>query len=90
MLSSGLALSLVIELSQLLNPRRTDVDDLLMNTLGAFLGLLLFRTAAAICKPSSPATTPVGYQPLLYIAVLFAGRFLLFYGLGTAALLYGF
>ncbi|MGN0982950.1 MAG: VanZ family protein [Candidatus Limivicinus sp.] len=44
---TGFLLSLGIELAQLLNYRISDVDDLLMNTLGAFLGyelmLLLSR-----------------------------------------------
>lgn len=39
----GLSFSLVIELSQLLSRRITDVDDLLMNTLGALAGWLLWR-----------------------------------------------
>ena len=34
-------LSLGIELAQLLNYRVSDVDDLIMNTLGAFLGYAL-------------------------------------------------
>lgn len=39
----GLTLSLAIELCQIPLPRYTDVDDLLFNTLGAWLGYLLFR-----------------------------------------------
>ena len=37
----GAAFSLLIETSQLLNIRFTDIDDFLLNTLGAVLGLLL-------------------------------------------------
>ena len=40
-LSAGFYFSLLIELSQLFNHRRSDVDDLLLNSLGAFLGGLL-------------------------------------------------
>ena len=43
---TGFLLSLGIELAQLLNYRISDVDDLIMNTLGAFLGyelLMLLR-----------------------------------------------
>lgn len=36
------AFSLLIELTQLLLPRETDIDDIWLNTLGGFLGLLLF------------------------------------------------
>lgn len=35
---TGFAMSLIIELAQLLNHRISDVDDLITNTLGAFLG----------------------------------------------------
>lgn len=38
----GLGLSLVIELSQLLNNRTTDVDDLVANTLGTLVGFALW------------------------------------------------
>ena len=38
---TGFLLSLGIELAQLLNDRVSDVDDLIMNTLGAFLGYAL-------------------------------------------------
>lgn len=37
---SGFSVSLVIELSRLLNNRRPDVDDLLMTALGTALGAL--------------------------------------------------
>lgn len=38
----GALLSLTIEILQLFLPRITDIDDLLLNTLGAFLGAWLF------------------------------------------------
>ena len=42
----GLGLSLMIELCQLPLARGTDVDDLWLNTLGAFLGYLIFLALA--------------------------------------------
>lgn len=39
---TGFMLSLLIELSQLFNYRATDVDDLLMNTLGTLLGYAVY------------------------------------------------
>ncbi len=39
----GFLSSLFIELSQLFLIRGTDVDDLILNTLGTFLGLLVYR-----------------------------------------------
>lgn len=44
----GFSLSLLIEISQLFNFRATDIDDLLMNTLGTLLGYLLFQAGKAI------------------------------------------
>ena len=38
----GFALSLLIELSQLFNYRATDIDDLMMNTLGTVIGYVLY------------------------------------------------
>ena len=45
---SGFSVSLVIELSQLLNNRRPDVDDLLMNALGTALGGAIYICARKI------------------------------------------
>ncbi|GAA0106756.1 VanZ family protein [Paraclostridium sordellii] len=39
---TGLSFSLAIEICQLFNYRATDIDDLLMNTLGAFLGYFIW------------------------------------------------
>lgn len=38
----GFFFSLIIELFQLLNMRATDIDDLLMNTLGVAIGYLIY------------------------------------------------
>lgn len=78
-LAGGLFFSLLIELSQLLNFRATDVDDLVMNTLGAFLGWGLFRlfARAAHWKRETVLQWPLG--PVSTVAVLFLGRFLFCY-----------
>lgn len=39
----GAGISMFIEISQLLLPRGTDVDDLILNTLGTALGLLVYK-----------------------------------------------
>ena len=84
-------LSLTVELSQLLNRRRTDVDDLLLNTLGALLGLLLYRLYCRIRRlPAPEPGPPAALAPALYIAVPFLCRFLLYNEWGLAKLLYGF
>lgn len=58
--AAGLAFSLSIELLQLFNWRLTDVDDLLTNTLGAVLGLYLFRLAYTVVTKRPPAATEPG------------------------------
>jgi len=89
-LLAGVAFSLLIELSQLINLRSTDIDDLLLNTLGADIGFALYRAYAAITKRSKRPETGFRVEPLLYFAVMFLGRFLLFQEFGFAKILYGF
>ena len=40
----GSSISLFIELSQLFLQRGTDIDDIILNTLGTFIGLKLYKT----------------------------------------------
>lgn len=85
---AALALSFLIEASQLLNNRFSDVDDLIINTAGALLGYALF------CRTSRPKDRPrpeaSAWELPLYTAVMLAGHFLLFDELAAASLLYGF
>ncbi|MBQ1343456.1 MAG: VanZ family protein, partial [Firmicutes bacterium] len=85
---AALALSFLIEASQLLNNRFSDVDDLIINTAGALLGYLLFRLTARPADRPRPETS--GWELPLYTAVMLAGHFFLFHELAAAALLYGF
>lgn len=43
-----LAFSLIIEIMQLFNHRATDVDDLLMNTIGGVVGYGIYKAVALI------------------------------------------
>lgn len=91
----GFIFSLLIELSQLLNRRCTDIDDLLMNTLGAILGGLLYRVVCAIFskkikKAENTENQLYKAEPLVYIAVMLLGYFFMYNGIGAAVLLYGF
>lgn len=45
----GFLFSLFIELSQLLNFRATDIDDLIMNTLGALIGYIVYSLLLRKC-----------------------------------------
>ena len=86
----GAAFSLLIEASQLLNLRNTDVDDILLNTLGAVIGLLLYRAFAARSEHKQPTAGAGRWEAVLYVAAMFFGYFLLFNEFGAAKILYGF
>ena len=89
-LLTGVAFSLLIELSQLLNIRNSDIDDLLLNMLGAVIGFALYRAYAAITKRNKRPEAGFRAEPLLYFLAMFSGHFLLFHELGFAKILYGF
>jgi len=84
----GFLLSLLIELSQLLNRRASTVDDLIMNTLGAALGYLIFKLIylAFMRERESDQPTPmpfsraVRFEPIIYLLCSFAGMFLFYNG----------
>ena len=87
---SGITFSLLIELSQLFNRRITDIDDLLMNTLGALIGWVIFRLLkkhlAKLQEKVSVQSANIEKIPLLlreevcfYMAGAFAGMFFVFY-----------
>lgn len=89
-LGVGLAFSLFLELTQLLNARATDVDDLILNAAGTLIGF-------AVCNVLDKATgsrfrsgdIPLSLLPLCILAPYF-GRFFLYDEMGLARLLYGF
>ena len=87
---SGAVFSLVIELSQLVNNRITDIDDLLLNTLGAILGFFAFRLAARIRGRETPAETVMKKEMILMTTAAFLSRFFLYNEFGMVKLLYGF
>ncbi|WP_312092061.1 VanZ family protein [Aminipila sp.] len=87
---SGFSFSLLIEISQLLNNRRTDIDDLLLNTLGALFGYLLFRLFAHITKRIDNPMTVYKYEAVIYILATFLCRFFTYNEFGLAKILYGF
>ena len=89
----GFLLSLLVEASQLLNIRSTDVDDLLLNTLGTALGWLLFRLYFCVRKQTARITDPATafpYEALLFVMLLFFCRFFTYYEFGLAKLVYHF
>ena len=79
----GFYLSLLIEFSQLFTRfRATDINDLIMNTLGVFVGWLLYRVfAKLILKKIEPiylfqSSKFLAHEPQLYIAIVAVATFL--------------
>ena len=75
---AGFIFSLIIEVGQLFTIRATDVDDLIMNTLGTILGFILFKMLSIIFKKLSNKTmveeynkkdSIIKYGPYLYIGI---------------------
>ncbi|WP_242550855.1 VanZ family protein [Enterococcus hulanensis] len=76
----GFEFSLMIELLQLFNRRATDIDDLLMNTLGALIGFLIWNFSQRIIHkvPKDIQTFPKR-EPQIYLLLSLAGVFFLFH-----------
>lgn len=73
MIQTGLGFSLFIEVVQLCNERITDIDDLILNTLGAGLGYVMYRL---LFRKGDSLTT--GLSPIRYSVVYFLICFILF------------
>ena len=86
----GVFFSLLIEASQLINFRQPDIDDLILNTLGALVGYVVFRLFARIVRWKNGRDHYNRFEPAFYIAVIFVGRFFLFYPLVLMHILYGY
>ena len=78
----------IIEASQLLNSRVTDIDDLLMNVFGALMGYWLFCRI----KPRGSEHSCKKHGISLSVAMIaaFFGRFFLYDEMGLAKMLFGF
>lgn len=86
---SAFFFSLLIELSQLLNSRSADVDDLIFNSLGGLVGYGIFTLLFRFSKNKGQGS-PLTWEASLYIGILFLGRFFLFNDIGLTELMYGF
>lgn len=76
--AEGAVFSLLIELSQLLNFRATDVDDLMANTFGACVGYLIWRAFAKIAGERLSGAAEERWEALRYILLSMAGVFFLY------------
>lgn len=85
-LSMGILFSLIIEISQLFVPyRATDINDLIMNTIGTLCGWLIFNVMSKIfhklitetaLESSTHNTISIKIEPYLYIIIALIGAFL--------------
>lgn len=89
-LATGFMFTILIEASQLLNNRRTDIDDIILNVLGAVVGFGLFKLFDKITKPKFYVKNPIAAELMISIVVVFLGRFFLYNEMGLAKILYGF
>lgn len=75
---SGLLLTLGIELAQLFTLRLTDINDLIMNSFGAYLGLVFYQKGAKRFKGlEGIALEAENITPFLMIIIVFCVMFFL-------------
>lgn len=87
---NSLGLTVLIELSQLLNNRRTDVDDVILNVLGGCLGYLIFWCIQRLLRGKLHPVSKTGWGLWVIILLIFFTRFFLFNEIGLALFLYDF
>lgn len=85
---AGALFSILIEGSQLLNYRSTDVDDVILNTLGAAIGYGIYRLFSRLFRKDIGKTPCLPCESGVLVLAAFFGKFLLFNGLQMACLLY--
>ena len=89
-LATGFLFTILIEVSQLLNNRRTDIDDILLNVLGAVVGFGLFKLFDKTTKSKFRVKNPIIAELMISVVVVFLGRFFLYNEMGLAKIVYGF
>ncbi|WP_142307600.1 VanZ family protein [Bacillus toyonensis] len=82
---AGFFFSLAIELSQLLNSRITDIDDVFTNTLGAIIGYVLYRVLFKLIdkregkKLDTNTSLVIQYEAVFYLVFSLVGVMLIYY-----------
>ena len=76
---AGFGFSLLIEVFQLFNTRLSDVDDLIMNSLGAFAGYLVWVFYRKLFKKETASAVSLPAEPIVYLLLGFLGVFLLYH-----------
>lgn len=79
-----------VEFSQLLNHRRTDIDDIFLNVLGGVIGCVFYKLLNHVMKSKLHLKSISALEVVIYIVFIFVGRFVFFNEIGLAKILYGF
>ena len=90
MIPAGFLFSLLLEVSQLLNIRGTDVDDLIMNTLGALAGFVVYLAFDKVTDGRLQLKNVDARELPIFVIVMYLGRCLLFHYLGLMNLWFGY
>ena len=89
-LAAGFATSLAIECIQLFTSRATDVDDLIMNTLGALAGFVVYLAFDKVTCGKLQLKDVDARELPIFVIVMYLGRCLLFNYLGLMNLWLGY
>lgn len=74
----GLGFSLLIELSQLITTRATDIDDLIANTCGTIIGFIIWITFSKILFKNKEGIKETK-TPIIYVLISYLGMFFLYF-----------
>lgn len=86
----GACFSLMIELSQLITTRVTDIDDFIANTFGAFLGYLIWKVISLCFRGLGKKGAEGAGDAVCYLLFSFLGSFFLYHPLWFSNLVSSF
>lgn len=75
----GAGFSLLIEISQLITTRATDINDLIANTIGALIGYILWKIFSLLFGERMKKSADGNSDVIWYILLSFFGMFFLYY-----------
>lgn len=84
----NLGISLLIELSQLFNNRKTDIDDIILNVAGAIIGYIVYKLVTKLFPKISNKNMFNISEFVIYVLIMTIGRFLLFAEFYFASIFY--
>ena len=74
----GFCFSLLIELSQLITTRATDIDDLVANTFGTIIGYIIWIIFSKIFFKNKEGIRGIK-EPIIYVLISYFGMFFLYF-----------